>query len=67
MENNLKVVGSYLCALEEYGFLSYINKPTRVTYFSKSILDHIFIRMDKHTYYRYKKKLNIQPFIIKTI
>lgn len=37
-------VNEYLNILAENGYLSYINKPTRVTSNAQSVIDHIFVR-----------------------
>lgn len=38
------VANRYLNIIAENGFLSYVNKPTRVTATSSTIIDHIFVR-----------------------
>lgn len=44
MDERSGCVSEYLNILAESGYFSYINKPTRVTSISKSIIDHIFVR-----------------------
>lgn len=53
-------VNTYLCMLSARGFVSYINKPTRVTENYMSIIDHIFVRQNV----RVKQKVNLSSFVI---
>lgn len=52
----------YLNILNSNGFTSYINKPTRVTQNSVSIIDHIFIKIKKCLL----DKVYIEPAVIHT-
>lgn len=45
-------VNNYLSILAENGLFPYVNKPTRVTENTNSIIDHIFVRKDKHFHLR---------------
>jgi hypothetical protein len=55
LEKN-KYVEEYKCLLSEHGFVSTINKPTRETQFTKTCIDHIFVR----------SKINFNSGIIRT-
>ncbi|KAJ8945240.1 hypothetical protein NQ317_006426, partial [Molorchus minor] len=59
-ENN--EVNQYLNILGSNGFLSYINRPTRVTKDTKSAIDHIFVRKENCL----KNKILISPIIFQT-
>lgn len=39
-------VNSYICMLAQLGFFSYVNKPTRETETTSTLIDHIFIRLN---------------------
>lgn len=43
LENKNKLVNEYLNLLAEYGFMSMVNKPTRVKGTSNTCLDHVFV------------------------
>lgn len=62
LDINSELVRKYLNTLAKYSFSSYINKPTRVTNISTSILDHIFINGIN----KVKKQIIVTPVIIKT-
>lgn len=55
-------VNNYINMLTENGYISYINSCTRVTETSQSIIDHIFIRQDKHS----NSCIKIKPIVIET-
>lgn len=55
-------VNRYLNILSQKGFFSCINKPSRETEVSSSIIDHIFIKTDNID----EKKLDIKPIIFQT-
>lgn len=40
-------VNNYSCILAQHGLFPYVNKPTRVTESTSSIIDHIFVRKEK--------------------
>lgn len=44
LDKNENSVNSYLSLLSHFGFVSYINAPTRITSGTSTCLDHIFIR-----------------------
>jgi len=51
----------YLNTLNSFGYLQYVNKPTRVANDSQTCIDHIFVRNHKH-----RSKINCKAFIIQT-
>lgn len=57
-DNNVNL---YLNLMATHGFLSYINKPTRVTHSSSTCIDHFFIKSNVHN-----SQINISPKILQT-
>lgn len=51
----------YLNNMAKYGYISYINKPTRITNETKSCLDHFFLKTDARN-----TDINCKSFIIET-
>nr|CAI5839596.1 unnamed protein product [Callosobruchus analis] len=61
-KKDLNETNLYVNILNAYGFLSYINKPTRVTLNSSSILDHIFISQSSNI----QNRIKISPAVLQT-
>lgn len=53
---------SYLNILNSSGFISYINKPTRITKHSKTAIDHIFIKSQTDS----SKYAELEPIVFQT-
>jgi Reverse transcriptase (RNA-dependent DNA polymerase) len=53
---------NYVNLLNSEGYISYINKPTRVTQTSKTTIDHIFVRSTVDV----KKNIDIDPIVFHT-
>lgn len=53
---------SYQAVMAQNGFLSYINKPTRVTENTKSLIDHIFVRVGRRQILE-KYNINLKSFL----
>lgn len=51
----------YQSILARSGFFSYINKPTRITENTRSLIDHIFVRLGDKQYLG--KQLTLKPFL----
>lgn len=60
--NDSPIVNDYLNVLSSNGYISYINKPTRVTDTSATTLDHVFVRVRKDII----KATSIEASIIQT-
>lgn len=56
------IANNYLDIMSEYGFVTYLNKPTRVTSTSKSCVDHIFIKHE-NTFFDDLLPVVIESFI----
>ena len=57
-------IHNYLNLLAQKGFIPYVNKPTRVTEHTESIIDHIFVNC---TIQKENKNVDIKPNIIQTV
>lgn len=64
LDNNDINTITYLTTLAQLGFLPYINKPTRVTENTRSIIDHIFVRVGDKILTQ--QTLNIKPVLFET-
>lgn len=58
-------VNNYLDILTQNGFKSYINKPTRVTETTSTIIDHIFVR-ECRDLNKDRTNVEFKPILIKT-
>lgn len=47
LDDNSPTVQNYISLLSNNGYTSFINNPTRITEFSKTTIDHIFVRHPK--------------------
>lgn len=56
-------VNKYICMMAEFGFFPYVNKPTRESENTCSLIDHIFIRINSNTLLN---KTDFKTFIFKT-
>lgn len=61
LNGNDKMSSLYMNILGSCGFISYINKPTRVTETTSTLIDHIFVR----TQMNIKKNFSLNPVIFK--
>lgn len=52
---------NYLANMSRHGFFSYINKPTRITEHTESLIDHLFVRVGAS--YISKSKVSLASFI----
>lgn len=52
-------VTEYISMMEEQGFFSYVDKPSRITQTSSTLIDHIFIKASE----RIKKNIDISTYV----
>lgn len=60
-KNDNNSVNEYLSLMGQFGFMSYINSPTRVSTETSSCIDHLFVRKKINI-----NNLNLKSFIINT-
>lgn len=59
LDENDRMTSLYMNVTGSCGFIPYINGPTRVTETSKTLIDHILVRVQKSA----KKTLKLSPFV----